>query len=129
MSPASFLRSCVATIREGGRLILGVPNNDGFLGVAENNWLDMPPHHMTLWGKVSLECIGELFGLRHVETQVESLQERDWYQDVYERRHLHGWMRRFLYYRLGYGDFFRKYIDDVWRTIPGHTILAVFEKP
>ena len=47
--PASFLRACVKALRPGGRLLLGVPNNDSFLGLLEDNWLNMPPHHMSLW--------------------------------------------------------------------------------
>ena len=52
-----------------------------------------------------------------------------WYQAVFERRHLKGRMHRYLYYKLGFDDVFKRYIDESWATIPGHTIMAAYLKP
>jgi SAM-dependent methyltransferase len=127
-TPAPFLRSCIKLLRPGGTLMLGVPNNDSFLGVAEQNWLNMPPHHMTLWTRSSLEYLPQLLELRHVWTRSEPLKEIEWYQSVYERRHLKGRLHRFLYYHLRFNDFFTSYLNEVAEVLPGHTILAKFIK-
>jgi 2-polyprenyl-3-methyl-5-hydroxy-6-metoxy-1,4-benzoquinol methylase len=129
IAPAQFLRACVEALKPGGQLVIGVPNNDGFLGLIEENWLNMPPHHMTLWGKSCLEGISNRFCLEHVSTDVEPLQERAWYQAVFEKLYLKGRIRQFIYYKLGFDAVFRGYIDSSWMTIPGHTIVAVFRKP
>lgn len=52
---AGFLRSSVAALREGGTLIVAVPAEDSFIGLAESAWLNMPPHHLTRWSDAALE--------------------------------------------------------------------------
>lgn len=128
-NPASFVRACVRALKPGGSLLLGVPNHDSFLGLVETDWLDMPPHHMSLWSRTCLEGLGARFGVTHVATWLEPLQELDWYQSIQERRHLRGWLQRQLYYRLGFNRFFRRFLAEAAPTIAGHTILARFVKP
>jgi len=126
--PASFLRACVRALHPGGSLLIGVPNNDSFLGQLEDNWLNMPPHHMTLWSRACLEGIAPRFDLRHMATWTEPLQELGWYQTAQEQRYLRGWIQRTLYYRLGFDRFFREYITTAAPSIFGHTVLAHFLK-
>jgi 2-polyprenyl-3-methyl-5-hydroxy-6-metoxy-1,4-benzoquinol methylase len=127
-TPAAFVRACIQALKPGGSLLIGVPNHDSFLGQAEDNWLDMPPHHMSLWSRACLEGLGPRFGVRHVATWLEPLQELDWYQAVQERTHLRGWLQRALYHRLGFDRFFRRYLAAAAPTIAGHTVLARFVK-
>ncbi|MFN9331618.1 MAG: methyltransferase domain-containing protein, partial [Planctomycetota bacterium] len=127
-APAAFVRACIQALKPGGSLLLGVPNHDSFLGQAEDNWLDMPPHHMSLWSRACLEGLGPRFGVQHVATWLEPLQELDWYQAVQERNHLRGWLQRALYHRLGFDRFFRRYLAAAAPTIAGHTVLARFVK-
>jgi hypothetical protein len=51
-TPGVFCRGCVRLLKPGGRLCVGVPNNDGYLGVQriEDASLNLPPHHATRWG-------------------------------------------------------------------------------
>jgi SAM-dependent methyltransferase len=126
--PASFVRACIRALKPGGSLLLGVPNHDSFLGLEETDWLDMPPHHMSLWSRRCLEGVGERFGVTHVATWVEPLQELEWYQSLQERRHLRGRLQRMLYHRLGFDRFFRRFLAEAAPTIAGHTILARFVK-
>lgn len=127
-TPASFVRACIRALKPGGSLLLGVPNNDSFLGQTDADWLDMPPHHMSLWTRRCLEGIGPRFGVQHVATWVEPLQELDWYQSLQEDRHLRGRLQRMLYYRLGFDRFFRRFLAENAPTIAGHTLLARFVK-
>lgn len=79
----SFMEAQIKTLKTGGKLIVSVPNNDGFLGDSENT-LNIPPHHMGLWGESSLRKMGEYFGLKHISTHFEPLQDyhRSYYQFV-----------------------------------------------
>ena len=47
--PAAFMADCAALLRPGGSLIVAVPAEDSFVGLAESNWLNMPPHHLSRW--------------------------------------------------------------------------------
>jgi len=52
-----FLAACVDCLRGGGRLIVSVPNDDGFLSADRDNVLNFPPHHVTRW---SADCLRSL---------------------------------------------------------------------
>ncbi len=69
----SFIKSAVATLKPGGRLIVSVPNNNSYLGADPNCTLNFPPHHMGLWTRDSLESISECFGLDVLSTHFEPM--------------------------------------------------------
>jgi SAM-dependent methyltransferase len=125
--PRAFVEDCMRVLRPRGRLILGVPNNDGFLRHADAP-LNGPPHHMGLWNRRSLAALAQLFPLELRTFEVEPLAEVDWYQAVMERRYLQGRWRRSLYYRLGGARLFKRYLAENAATIAGHTLLAVFDR-
>lgn len=83
----SFLEAQIKALRKGGKLIISVPNNDGFLG-DDKNLLNMPPHHMGLWNEASLLKMGELFELKHIATHYEPLQDyhKSYYLQVKAKR-------------------------------------------
>jgi len=56
-SPGAHLRAARALLRPGGRLLLGLPNTESFLG-REDNILDRPPHHISRW---SLDVVRKSF--------------------------------------------------------------------
>ena len=58
-----FLAELVRVLRPGGRLIVAVPAQDSFLGVATNNQLNLPPHHLTAWSDAALRSIGRLMSV------------------------------------------------------------------
>lgn len=127
-NPREFLEGSLHVLKPGGTLIVGVPNDDGFLGQDGDAVLNMPPHHMSLWTRRSLEALTRLLPVKLDCVEFEPLQELDWYQAVMERRFLTGVLRRRLYYRLGFNRLFRQFIDENAHTIDGHTVLAVFTK-
>lgn len=59
----SFITACITCIRPGGRLIIAVPNNEGFIRNMINNWLNLPPHHINHWNEISLRHLGEKLNL------------------------------------------------------------------
>jgi 2-polyprenyl-3-methyl-5-hydroxy-6-metoxy-1,4-benzoquinol methylase len=60
----TFISACLACIKPGGKLVIAVPNNDGFLRKMSNNWLNIPPHHINHWNENSLKKLGETFQLK-----------------------------------------------------------------
>lgn len=82
--PLGFLRQAAAAIRPGGRMIVAVPAEDSFVGIAESCWLNMPPHHLTRWSDVCLEGAMERIGLQVEEIWHEPVAEvhAHWREDV-----------------------------------------------
>ncbi|MCX5760906.1 MAG: methyltransferase domain-containing protein [Gemmatimonadetes bacterium] len=71
-NPGEHLRAAHALLKPGGRLLLGLPNTESFLG-REDNILDRPPHHVSRW---SLDVVQRAFpalGFRVVRSAVEPL--------------------------------------------------------
>ena len=73
--PRRFLQGCVRLLKPGGRLCVGVPNNDGYLGFQriEDASLNLPPHHATRWGLRTLRMLERLFPLRLRRLRCEPL--------------------------------------------------------
>jgi SAM-dependent methyltransferase len=83
--PRSFISSALRCLKPGGRLVISVPCADSYVGVAVNNLLNFPPHHLTWWSDKALEMLGARFGLElevlhhdtladeHVESYVHTL--------------------------------------------------------
>jgi len=72
-SPAEFIKGCVDCLKPGGVLILAVPSSDGFAGKAINNFLDMPPHHVSHWAELTMRKIAQLYGLEVTSIEHESV--------------------------------------------------------
>lgn len=85
----SFIESTIKTIKKGGKLIIGVPNNDSFLGLREMDVLNLPPHHMGLWNEESLINLCAYFPLEVSKVSYEPLQERHkeyFHNTIYETK-------------------------------------------
>lgn len=59
-----FITAALQVLKPGGKLIIGVPNNEPyFLGYDKYCTLNLPPHHMGLWNKKVFEKLASLFNL------------------------------------------------------------------
>lgn len=59
---SSFFSSLHLALKPGGQLILAVPNNNPYLFKHDRlHALNLPPHHMGLWDKSSLESVPRFF--------------------------------------------------------------------
>lgn len=70
--PKPFIEAALKALKPGGKLIVGVPNNDPYLfehGKYEP--LNMPPHHCGLWNVDSLRELAHLFAMSVVDIQQE----------------------------------------------------------
>jgi SAM-dependent methyltransferase len=60
-----FLENALSVLKKGGKLVIGVPNNEPyFLGYDKYCTLNLPPHHMGLWNKQVFEKTASLFNLK-----------------------------------------------------------------
>ncbi len=133
-NPGKLLSDCLERLAPNGRLIVAVPNQDGVLGELENNYLNLPPHHVTLWEKACFEYIARRHGLLMEAYLVEPLAF-----DLYASRS-YGLLDR-LKVRSGlFAELYNKllvllhkaqlpfhYQRDRQSTL-GHTHVAVFRK-
>jgi SAM-dependent methyltransferase len=124
---SAFISDCLRCLKPGGLLIIGVPNNDGFLKYADAP-LNAPPHHMGLWTRKSLESLAGVFPLTMASLENEPLAEIDWYLAVQERRFLKINFARRLYHKLGVPKILRRLVAARADRIAGHTILATYRK-
>jgi len=70
----SFIQSALDTIKSGGKLIVGVPNNNPYLFISDKyHTLNLPPHHAGLWNKKSLQSLENIFPIKCKEIEFEPL--------------------------------------------------------
>lgn len=67
----AFVQEAKRCLRPSGLLIVSVPNEDGVLGLQTSNYLNMPPHHVTLLRKSSFNHLAAEHGftIESYETQ------------------------------------------------------------
>jgi 2-polyprenyl-3-methyl-5-hydroxy-6-metoxy-1,4-benzoquinol methylase len=139
----SFIKNCLSCLKPGGLLIYSVPSADSFIGMARNNALNMPPHHLSWWTDKSLEFVADIFGLVVIDIHHEklSLEHKRWYAStlLFESfRNLLGLdisvldislRTRLLSYLSHKGAYFleKGLLDS--RILPiGHSVTAVYKK-
>jgi 2-polyprenyl-3-methyl-5-hydroxy-6-metoxy-1,4-benzoquinol methylase len=69
-----FLKGSIDMLKQDGKLLISVPNNNSFLGLDENNILNWPPHHMGLWDERTLRKLEDIFRIRLDKIHIEPLQ-------------------------------------------------------
>lgn len=126
---ASFLESACHAIKQGGRLILAVPNNNPYVYKHDRlHALNLPPHHMGLWDRSSLSAITRMFPLSVVDIQVAPLEDPGFYYTLYLKylriraRALHGLLSR-LPWKIT-----RLWISALGRWAEGPNLVAVYTK-
>ena len=63
-----FIEASIKCVKPGGRLLIAVPNNDSHIFSEKFvQTLNLPPHHMGLWGYASLENLPLIFPDLEVE--------------------------------------------------------------
>lgn len=71
-NPREHLQAAHQLLRHGGRLLVGLPNNESFLG-KEDNLLDRPPHHISRWSPAVLHAALPGLGFRVLRIATEPL--------------------------------------------------------
>lgn len=71
--PIAFIREALRLVAPHGYLLFCTPNGDGWLG-DRLQLLDVPPHHVTRWGRAAFAFLPVLFPVRIVDMTTEPLQ-------------------------------------------------------
>ena len=67
-----FLEESLAVLKKGGKLVIGVPNNEPyFQGYDKYCTLNLPPHHMGLWNKGVFEKMAPGFNIKLQKTEYD----------------------------------------------------------
>jgi 2-polyprenyl-3-methyl-5-hydroxy-6-metoxy-1,4-benzoquinol methylase len=82
-SPQEFINDCIKLLKIGGKLIIGVPNNNPYLFKKDKyHTLNLPPHHMGLWNKESLIQLAKYNQLQVENIVIEPLFDLHYYLKV-----------------------------------------------
>ncbi len=126
----SFLMAQINCLKQGGKLIISVPNNDSFLRLDNANSLNMPPHHMGLWNKKSLTNLENVFNIKLENIIIEPLQfyHHNYFINVMKDRNIqkYGYAGK-IYNRLRH-PLLKFFVSKFSKYIKGHTILAEYSK-
>jgi len=118
----SFLTACIGCLAANAPLIIGVPNNAGYVGLSQNA-LNMPPHHMGLWKKYSLERLPKVFPeIRHVAT----LFDPTTHPGLSDAPVIEHFYRKWLIPKAMTFKFLHAFILPRW--VRSKTVVAVFRK-
>ncbi|MFC1613112.1 methyltransferase domain-containing protein [Patescibacteria group bacterium] len=127
------IRDSLAVLKKGGKLIITVPNNDSFIKKDKIGILNMPPHHVGLWGEKSLKNLDRFFNLKLQNIYFEPLQDyhyRYYYNTVFGQRidEIFGKYGKIINKILGRISL--HYLTKPYypKKIKGHTVMAVYIK-
>ena len=86
-NPKAFLSACAQCLKPGGLLIIAVPSEDSFLSIAEEAYLNMPPHHLTRWTDNALQRVFAAIGMSVVNLWHEPVANyhQAWYETTIAR--------------------------------------------
>lgn len=70
--PRPFLDGCFRLLRPGGKLVIAVPDADGWLR-RSGSVLELPPHHATHWNPAAFQALTALYPAELVALETEPL--------------------------------------------------------
>lgn len=124
-----YIEDALWALKPGGKLIIGVPNNNPFIFRHDvYHTLNLPPHHSGLWNRDVFEKLPQFFAMKTIEIFIEPLQEvSTWYRVQKEHyktdSSFKGMMYKFLPRPVMKG------IISMFRNkIEGRNVVAVFQK-
>ncbi len=128
-----IISAMTTCLKPGGQLLISVPNNDGFIGknAHPGSFLNMPPHHMGLWGENSLKSLERYFPLKLKSLVKEPLQKIHYgpYHHTYLKSLFNGFsLPKSIYFRLRLHKLAEFVMSRRASKIIGHSIIAVYTK-
>lgn len=81
VDPKKFVDSMAVATRPGGRVIISVPNEGGLPGRTINDFLNLPPHHVTRWTDRALTALanGAGMSIEAIEHEAVADYHLGWY--------------------------------------------------
>ena len=126
----SYFDSALKALKPGGKLLIGVPNNNPYIFKHDiYHTLNLPPHHAGLWNRATFEKIPSFFPVTTSEIYVEPLQEiKEWYKvqiNHYRQQNKTG-IARLL--QLVPRPVYKLFLKVFSSFIGGRNVVAVFVK-
>ncbi len=127
----SFIEHALNSVKSGGYIVFGVPNNTSFIKDDKYAFLNIPPHHMGVWTPDALKALSEFFPMEFVTVEKETVQPyhyRYYYQVKFgDRLRPLGFIgkvaNKLIYELLG-----KFIVKKVTTDVAGHTMVGVFKK-
>lgn len=76
VNPYQFIKSKLALLKTGGKLIIAVPCNDSVYTSNFNHVLNLPPHHIGRWRIATMKALENLFSIKCVDFLISSPNEK-----------------------------------------------------
>lgn len=127
----SFIRAQIDCLKEDGKLIVAVPNNDSFIKSSDGGLLNKPPHHMGLWNSTALKGLADCFNLKIENIYYEPLQDYhvNWYIDSVIKSKVKPYKNfNKIFKKLKLKRLLAYYVRLNQKNINGHTMLAIYKK-
>lgn len=124
----NFIENQLKTLKKGGKLIIGVPNNNPYLFINDKyHTLNLPPHHAGLWNKEALFSLERVFNLKVDKLIFEPLSlTYDYFIDFNLKKIRHKKIQYILRnLETKYRPILRKLLS---KFINGRNILVVYKK-
>lgn len=123
----NFLQASIDSLKKGGKLIIGVPNNNPYLFINDKyHTLNLPPHHAGLWNKKSLKSLEKIFPLKLKSIEFEPLDNTYSYflnHQIKNNNKLSSFSLKLM------NKFFPRLLKKtICKFINGRNVLTVFEK-
>lgn len=124
----SFLEAAINLLKPGGKLIIGVPNNNPYLHIIDKyHTLNLPPHHAGLWSRKSLKKLSNFYNLNVVKIKTEPLNTSyAYFVDFYLKNSKNRFNRTLL-------KVLNKHLPKITKKIlnnfvEGRNVMAVYTK-
>lgn len=130
-NPREFIDWSVELLKPGGKLIMCVPNAEGFLKYYPDSLLDMPPHHVLRWNALSFHALEKLFPLKLENIVFEPLAEH--HVPMYVTAYAHYYRSRSRLWKLCFNRVLMPCYRGILRTginrcLTGMALYATFRK-
>lgn len=124
----SFIEASIKALKVGGKLMIGVPNNNPYLFRYDKyHTLNLPPHHAGLWNRRSLTSLEKIFPLKLESIHFESLNlTYDYFLNV-QLKNSHNSLEKFCIKLLN--KLFPKFLKRLLcKFYKGRNVLVIFKK-
>ena len=130
VDPKKFLKNCVSCLSEKGKIIIGVPNMDGYMGDMKEDILNMPPHHMTQWFPETFRSLPEYLpiSLKSINFEPLATHHRSAYARAQIDQLLGGSFPEIISKASGFVLSQILRVPQLRQLLRGHTQVVIFEK-
>jgi len=138
-NPREFFEAMIQCAKKNGLIILSVPNYDSFMSVMENNYLNMPPHHISWWSKNTFLYLAKTYNLELVDYHIEKLENNAISLYIGIKKSINNLLKRDdRFIRMGYMDrFLNKILLSITNALSietpelmpnGHSITFILKR-